>query len=115
MEVFNVLGFGLVYCVPGCLLIHLSNSCMNKKNYLSMHYKDNLPSVKLLSADRSTHSNYHRFAISGTSLHAGIVQNITSLEQSENPQAPQRYFTLCRAEKDSDPGGGSGGGGVGVY
>lgn len=70
-----------------------------------MHYKDDLPSVKLLSTDRSTASNYRCFAISGTSLCAGIIQIITSLEQSENLQVSQCCFNFGRAEKDSDPGG----------
>lgn len=106
MKIFNVLGFGYVFYVPGCLQIHLSNSYMNKKNYLSMHYKDNCRSMKLLSTDRSTDSNYQRFAISRTSLCAVIIQSITSLKQSENPQVSQCCFTInfCRAEKHSDPG-----------
>lgn len=45
---------------------------MSKKNYLSTHNKDNLPSMKLLSTDRSAGSNYHHIAISRTSLCAGI-------------------------------------------
>lgn len=105
MKIFKVPGFRFVFCVSGCLQIHLSNSYMNKKNYLSMHCKDNLPSMELLSTDRSTDSNYRRFAISGTGLCAGIIQSITSLEQSESPQVSQCCFNInfCRAEKDSNP------------
>lgn len=79
MRIFNVPEFGFVYCVSDSLQIHLAKSCMNKKNYWPMHYKDNLPSMKLLSADRSTDSNYCCLAISRTSLYAGIIQSLTYL------------------------------------
>lgn len=105
MKTFHVPGFGFIYCVSDCLQIHLADSCMNKKTYLSMHYKDNLPSMEQLSTDRSTDSNYCCFAISRTNLCAGIIQRITSLKQSENPPVSHCYFTInfCRAQKYSNP------------